>query len=60
MAPLPPAAPLLPNLGEVLRRATEEGIRQGSALAKKKEKGKHWSYSLFCFLVMGSDAVIVR
>ena len=39
MRPLPPA-PDLPDLAEVLRKATVEGIRQGIAWAKK-DKGKH-------------------
>ena len=39
MAPLPPA-PFLPDLREILRKATEEVTKLGSALAKKDE-GKH-------------------
>ena len=48
MAPLPPA-PSLPDLGEVLRKATEEVIKLGSALARKDE-GKHWLQFSFAFL----------
>ena len=36
----PPAGPSLPDPGEVFRKAIEEGIKQGFALAEK-EKGKH-------------------
>lgn len=35
-----PPAPVLPDLAEVLRKATKEGIKQGIALAKKDE-GKY-------------------
>lgn len=39
MRPLPPA-PYLPDLAEVLHKATVEGVRQGIAWAKK-DKGKY-------------------
>ena len=39
MRPLPPA-PNLPDLAEVLHKATIEGVKQGIAWIKK-DKGKH-------------------
>ena len=54
MSPLP-RAPSLPDLGEVLRRATEEGIKQGLALAREDE-GKQLPRSLS--VSMGSDSLM--